>query len=81
MPPSVNVEAASLIPKNPWVAVAVFGGAAVLVVVLLREFKSGVAGVTETLEDAPGNLAAQTGTGLGMGIRNFFTSIFSGSDE
>lgn len=73
----IEVEGAfsGIIPKNPWVAVAVLGGLAVVVYVLFEEFNSTIAKTAATAESAPGAVVSQTLQQTATGIATAWDTL------
>ena len=64
-----------IIPKNPWVAVAVLGGVAAVVYILFEELNKTVQGTASAAEQAPGELIQTTLTDSANGIKSLWNTL------
>jgi chemotaxis regulatin CheY-phosphate phosphatase CheZ len=67
-----------IIPKNPWVAVAVLGGVAAVIYILFEELNKTVQGTATAAENVPGAIIQTALTDSANGIQTALTDSANG---
>jgi hypothetical protein len=64
-----------IIPKNPWVAVAVLGGIAAVIYILFEELNKTVQGTATAAENVPGAIIQTALTDSANGIKSLWNTL------